>query len=228
MSTNSPHVLAMVAHPDDESFGLGAVLAWLCNRTFSVSAVVFTHGEASTLGPDDPEGDLGTLRASELGCASGVLGLSGYKLHSYPDGRLNESPFVELVERGAVVESGDLVIAFDDSGITGHPDHIAATEVAKALATARGAGLYLWSLPEDVADNLNARFNTSFIGRPKNELTITLDVANERELQWKAIRCHQSQSEAFDLVQARLELLGGFEYLIERIPVKLSRSPFVG
>lgn len=43
-------VLGVVAHPDDESFGIGAVLAWLHQRGIPVSVLVFTRGEASTLG----------------------------------------------------------------------------------------------------------------------------------------------------------------------------------
>ncbi|HLI74718.1 MAG TPA: PIG-L family deacetylase, partial [Acidimicrobiales bacterium] len=42
--------LAVVAHPDDESFGLGAVLAALVRSGGDVRVLSFTHGEASTLG----------------------------------------------------------------------------------------------------------------------------------------------------------------------------------
>ena len=42
-------VLAVVAHPDDESFGLGAVLAGFVDAGAAVAVLCFTHGESSTL-----------------------------------------------------------------------------------------------------------------------------------------------------------------------------------
>jgi len=42
--------LAVIAHPDDESFGLGAVLAALSGAGAQVRVLCFTRGEASTLG----------------------------------------------------------------------------------------------------------------------------------------------------------------------------------
>ena len=49
-------VLAVVAHPDDESFGLGALLAAFVAAGVRVSVLCLTHGEASTL--HGVEGDL--------------------------------------------------------------------------------------------------------------------------------------------------------------------------
>ena len=51
-------VLAVVAHPDDESFGLGAILDSFGRGGSQVSVLCLTHGEASTLGA---AGDLGML-----------------------------------------------------------------------------------------------------------------------------------------------------------------------
>ena len=41
-------VLAVVAHPDDESFALGAVLAGFADAGAAVALLCFTHGESST------------------------------------------------------------------------------------------------------------------------------------------------------------------------------------
>jgi len=53
-------VLAVCAHPDDESFALGAVLSAFAERGARTSVLCLTHGEASTLGAD--MGDLHQIR----------------------------------------------------------------------------------------------------------------------------------------------------------------------
>lgn len=126
--------LAVFAHPDDESFGLGAVLAHLVAQGTPTRALCFTHGEASTLGASK---HLGTLRAEELAAAGAVLGLAGTAILDYPDGGLAAQPLSELarhVERQATVSGADLLVVFDEAGITGHPDHRRATEAALTAA----------------------------------------------------------------------------------------------
>ncbi|GAA1654666.1 hypothetical protein GCM10009733_060150 [Nonomuraea maheshkhaliensis] len=66
--------LAVVAHPDDESFGLGAVLSALTRRGTKAVVLCFTHGEASTLHGVD--GDPHRIRAAEPAAASTALGLA--------------------------------------------------------------------------------------------------------------------------------------------------------
>src|SRR5450759_2865211 len=61
-------VLAVVAHPDDESFGLGALLDAFARSGAGVEVLCLTHGEASTL--HGAPGDLASLRGTELAAAS--------------------------------------------------------------------------------------------------------------------------------------------------------------
>ena len=66
-------VLAVCAHPDDESFGLGAVISTFGEIGIETSLLCFTHGEASTLGTNTD--DLARRRAAELEAASAALGI---------------------------------------------------------------------------------------------------------------------------------------------------------
>jgi N-acetylglucosamine malate deacetylase 2 len=214
-SKSKCQVLVVVAHPDDESFGLGAVILWLRRQSMPVSALVYTQGEASTLGSVGKQSELRACRCEELACASRILGLARYDLHSYADSHLNEVPLDARVQKIEKAGPAEVLLAFDETGITGHKDHIAATEAAEAFAIDHGVSLYLWTLPEKVANTLNRRFKTSFQGRSTGEISLALDVAQERDQQWQAIRCHQSQASGLSVVRARLELLYGQEYLIE-------------
>ena len=87
-------VLAVCAHPDDESFGLGAVLTRFADAGATVSMLCFTHGEASTLGRSDRP--LGEVRRAELTAAAAVLGVGRVALLDYPDGGLAEVPLERL------------------------------------------------------------------------------------------------------------------------------------
>ena len=81
-----PAVLAVVAHPDDESFGLGAIIDKMTSAGAAVHVLCYTHGEASTL--NQAGADLIRQRARELRQAGAALGVSTVALLDYPDGRL--------------------------------------------------------------------------------------------------------------------------------------------
>ncbi len=134
----SASVLAVCAHPDDESFGLGAVLSAFADDGVRTSVLCLTHGEASTLGAD--AGDLHRIRGEELGVAADTLGVGAVRLLEFTDGRIAEEPLASLsaVVQDAMEEVGaDLVLVFDEGGITGHPDHVRATDAARVCREVR-------------------------------------------------------------------------------------------
>ena len=65
-------VLAVIAHPDDASFGLGAILDAFVFAGVKVEVLCLTHGQAWTL--EGAPGDLAALRGAELASAADVLG----------------------------------------------------------------------------------------------------------------------------------------------------------
>ncbi len=204
-------VLAVCAHPDDESFGLGAVLTRFADAGATVSMLCFTHGEASTLGRSDRP--LGEVRREELTAAAVVLGVSRVDLLDYPDGGLDEVPLERLATEVAAAArevDADLLVVFDEGGITGHPGHVRATEAA--LEGAPLAPVIAWSLPREVADELNAEFSAGFVGRDARGVDLRLDV--DRTVQRRAIACHASQANDNPVLRRRLELLGDAESLV--------------
>ncbi|HCU97060.1 MAG TPA: GlcNAc-PI de-N-acetylase [Actinobacteria bacterium] len=210
--TGVTSVLAVVAHPDDESFGLGGVMERLTGRGSAAAVLCFTHGEASSLHGCD--GDLGQVRPAEFAAATSVLGVGHAELLSYPDGTLSAVPPAELaahVVRLARLVRPSHLLAFDVSGVTGHPDHIHATAAALAAAGVLGIPVLLWALPAAVAATLNEEFGTCFAGRQPTDLT-ALPV--DRARQWDAIACHTSQATGNAVLHRRLELLGSTEHLL--------------
>ena len=205
-------VLAVCAHPDDESFGLGAVLSTFAELGVHTRALCFTHGEASTLGANGVE--LTVVRAAELAAAAAVLGVTSVRLLSYADGALSEVSLDELcleVEASAEVGSVDCLVVFDQGGITGHPDHQRATEAALATGKRLGLPVLAWALPMAIARALNHEFGTSFVGREPSEIDLVIEV--DRALQHEAISCHASQSTDNPVLRRRLTLQGSAESL---------------
>ena len=197
-------VLAVCAHPDDESFGLGATLACFSASGAAVSVLCFTHGEASTLGAD-ANPDLASVRRAELESAAEVLGVAPVSLLSYPDGALSDQGFDKLaaeVSLAAAQAGADLLLVFDEGGVSGHPDHDAATRAALLAAGRLDLPVLAWALESVVADDLNGLFGANFVGRGPNELDITLTVGREEQL--RAIACHQSQVTGNPVLRRRL------------------------
>ena len=200
------HALAVIAHPDDESFGMGAVLATLVAEHCRVSVLCFTRGEASTLGA---AADLGAIRSEELRAAADELGLSAVHLLGYPDGELSTIDTEVLVDHiNTHLDGVDLLVAFERGGVTGHPDHIAATTAAIAVANDRGMALVEWGVSETVASTLQAEFGAPFtVIDPNGSQTIGVD----RTPQLRAILRHTSQATDNPILARRLTLQGNHE-----------------
>lgn len=203
-------VLAVVAHPDDESFGLGAVIVAFDRLGTDTALLCFTHGEASTL--HGAAGDLHAVRKDELEKAAQVLGVRDVRLLDYADGTLAAVSFEKLREDVvAMIErtTPDLLLVFDEGGVTGHPDHMRATQAA--IAASGNLPVVAWTLPAEVAAMLNLEFETAFCGRPPAEIDVRMPV--DRVAQRQAIACHASQVSDNPVLWRRLELLGDTEWL---------------
>lgn len=205
-------VLAVVAHPDDESFGLGALLSEFAAAGTRVGVLCFTHGEASTL--HGVAGDLRTIRAAELEAAAALLGAQGVELRDHPDGALADVPLGILAADAANVaraQSADGLIVFDTTGITGHPDHRWATRAAVAAGALLDLPVLAWTLPEQVTDQLNTELGTAFVGQPATRIDQRVTVDRSRQLQ--AVLAHPSQAVPGAPLWRRLDLLGTGEHL---------------
>jgi LmbE family N-acetylglucosaminyl deacetylase len=130
------------AHPDDESFGMGATLAQYAAQGVEVYYVCSTGGELGTVAPKYLEGynSIAELRVDELTNASKILGLTdffylGYRdsgMQGAPENKHPEAMAAAPVEEvaGRIVKlirqiKPDVVVTHDEGGGYGHPDHLA-------------------------------------------------------------------------------------------------------
>jgi LmbE family N-acetylglucosaminyl deacetylase len=135
-------LLAVLAHPDDETFGMGGTLALYARRGVSVHLICATRGEVGDVEPHYLEGykSIGELREHELRCAASKLGLTGVHFLDYRDSGMPGSPDNEHPQALAAAPLDEVaakitgyirqlrpqvVLTFDPIGGYRHPDHIA-------------------------------------------------------------------------------------------------------
>jgi LmbE family N-acetylglucosaminyl deacetylase len=205
-------VLVVVAHPDDESFGLGAVIDCMVSAGSAVHVLCFTHGEASTVNEHDA--NLSAARADELRRASAELGVATVTLLDYPDGGLAAARRGELeahVMTLAARHRAEGLLVFDDTGVTRHSDHQAATAAAVGAARRADLPVLAWTLPEAIAARLEQETGAPFAGRPASEVDICLRVSRAR--QHRAALLHASQISPAAVFWRRIQLQGDCEHL---------------
>ncbi len=208
--SSANRVLAVCAHPDDESFGLGAIISTLVEHGVSVDLATLSRGEASTLGVS--AADLAVLRSSELTAGAAELGIESVHQFDHPDGHLSTVDIADLVaEIEPLAANHDLLLVYDTGGITGHPDHVHATTAAVAVAERLDLPVVAWTLDDRVADTLNGEFHTRFVGRPGRDIDLRLSV--DRTRQRAAMTCHRSQLTGNPVPERRIALTGDHEAL---------------
>jgi N-acetyl-1-D-myo-inositol-2-amino-2-deoxy-alpha-D-glucopyranoside deacetylase/mycothiol S-conjugate amidase len=155
MVDTRPTLLAVFAHPDDESFGPGGTLARYAWSGVAVHLICATGGEEGTVDPALLNGyqSVAELRRAELLRAAEALGLSsvtllGYRdsgmpgtaANTHPDALINQprEQVVEQIVRRIRQLHPQVVITFDPIGGYCHPDHIAIHEATVAAFHAAG------------------------------------------------------------------------------------------
>ena len=149
-------LLALHAHPDDESSKAASTVAKYVSQGTRAVLVTATGGEAGEiLNPemDSPEvaANLAEVRAAELAEAARIIGFDdvvmlGYRDSGMPGSDANDhpgafcsQPFDDVLERlVGVVRSQrpDVVLGYDAHEFYPHPDHLRVHRLSTALAQA--------------------------------------------------------------------------------------------
>jgi LmbE family N-acetylglucosaminyl deacetylase len=148
-------IASIWAHPDDESYLAGGVMAAAVaagQRVVCVSASAGEHGtDNAELWPPDR---LGRVRRWEAAAAMAVLGVREHHLLGYPDGGLAALDPAEPVDRIAALLADvapDTILTFGPDGVTFHSDHQTVSGwVAAAWERAGRPGRLLHSVMSEV------------------------------------------------------------------------------
>ena len=223
---NKIKLMCILAHPDDESLGMGGTLAKYAVQGVETYLVTATRGERGWF--DDEKLNpgleaLGKIREAELLNAAHELGISEVKFLDYIDGDLDQADPAEAVAK--IVSHlrrvrPDVVITFDPNGAYGHPDHIAICQFTTAAILAAAdpnysnsspphsiSKLYYMAWPREKFAAYESVFGElvmhvdDFPRRttpwPHWAVTTIIDTADYWPTVWKAVSCHKTQLVAY-------------------------------
>lgn len=188
-------LLAVFAHPDDETYGPGPALARYAEAGLSVHVVCATGGEAARRRGGHEDADaLRRHREGELLEACLTLGVRTLELLRYRDGTLDPDDALAVARVAEAIRRTrpDALVTFGEDGVSGHPDHRAVYHWTRRAWEAAGRPCPLWcvAITEETAARLEGR---SFFGRPGPEIAARLDGRPWLDVKEAAIRCHSSQ-----------------------------------
>jgi LmbE family N-acetylglucosaminyl deacetylase len=216
-------LMGVLAHPDDESLGIGGTLAKYASEGVETYLVTATRGERGRFGDSGekpPPEVVGRVREAELREAAKVLGVREVSFLDYLDADLDKLNVTEAIEKiaGHIRRvKPHVVITFGPEGAYGHPDHIAISQLTTAaiVAAAGEMGPAGVSEPHRVSKLYYIEwsgakwdaYQTAFRGLiskvdgierksspwPDWVLTTVIDTSECRSTVWKAVSCHKTQ-----------------------------------
>ncbi|CAM4483219.1 bacillithiol biosynthesis deacetylase BshB2 [Paenibacillus endophyticus] len=210
-------ILAVFAHPDDESFICGGTLAKYASLGAEITLVSATRGEMGRRMGNPPYVNRETMpdiREKELRKACEELGIQELIFFDIRDKMVEFYDSERLIERiGELMEAKqpDVVLTFHET-LGGHPDHCAigkATSEAFRRAQQKGSLFYI-----TFGDAMEA---PELFGYTKQDV-VRIDVRGHLKAKLAAFRAHRCQTEIDEWVwlpdREALAKLGGHEYFL--------------
>lgn len=217
-------LLAVVAHPDDETFGCGSILLAAAAAGATTSVCCATRGEAGEPAPGSgvSRDDLPQVRERELHEAAAALGVTNVELLHYRDSGMHGDPprgslaatpldtVTEDVKR--VIERVQPHVVLTLDATDGHRDHVQirdATLAAVEQAAWNVDSVYLQCLPRSLlrrwADHMREvtpdspylDVDAGNLGTPDDHITTIVDTCAHLDRRRRAISMHASQTSPF-------------------------------
>jgi LmbE family N-acetylglucosaminyl deacetylase len=214
--------MCVLAHPDDESLGMGGTLAHYASEGVATYLLTATRGERGRYGdsPVSPGPDIvGRAREAELLAAARELGLSQVRILGYPDGGLDAvdpGPAIANIAGHLRRVRPQVVLTFGPDGAYGHPDHIAISQLTSAAITCaadssfggeyephRVSKLYFlaWSAKLWRAYQAALRELVFTVDGERRQatpwpdwaITTAVDTRHVSAAVWRAVSCHKTQ-----------------------------------
>jgi LmbE family N-acetylglucosaminyl deacetylase len=186
-------MLVVLAHPDDESYGIGGTLAKYAALGVHITLICATRGEAGI--PGMTPNAAADVREHELQNATKMLGIHDVWHMGYPDGGLSKIEPEAVISRLADAMRllrPQVVITFGPDGISAHPDHIAIHHLTTAAFDRAGVAERLFYIAPSEATQQGCGVT------PTQEIAggsvAAIDVDAQLVTKVRAAQCHTSQN----------------------------------
>lgn len=217
-------LLAVVAHPDDETFGCGSLLLRAAAEGLSTGVCCATRGEAGEVSAAAPvpQGELGRVREAELREAADLLGVGHLDLLGFEDSGMSGEPasgtlvgvdpdsVLDAVRSSVRAFGPDVLVTLDASD--GHRDHVVVRDATLAVGEELGVPVFLQCLPRSLmrqwvdhmlrdrpeTEHLALREQLGELGTPDERIDVVLDETLHLDQREQAIQAHRSQTSPFD------------------------------
>ena len=208
-------LMAILAHPDDESLGFGGTLAKYAAEGVETYLVTATRGERGRFGDaaekPPPDGRRPHARSRAARRRQRAWGSAKCRFLDYPDAELDTVDAAEATRKIAGHVSRvkpHVVITFGPEGAYGHPDHIAISQLATAAVVAAAPAhrvskfYYLewsqqkWAAYQAALKNLSSKVDgveRRVSPWPDWALTTIIDTSQVWPTVWRAVSCHKTQ-----------------------------------
>ena len=222
MHGSARRLTAVLAHPDDESLGIGGSLAAYAASGIETYLLTATRGERGRFftnenRPSDEE--VGKAREAELRAAARELGIREVEQLGYRDGALDEADPGEAIRR--IVAHlrrvrPQVVVTFDPFGAYGHADHVAISQLTAAAVNAAADATFdadgappqvakfyyfvttahRWTAYQAAFKQLKSHVDgeeRSATAWPAWAVSAEIDTREHWKTAWRAVRRHESQ-----------------------------------
>ncbi len=186
-------LLVVFPHPDDESVMAGGIIQRAMKLGFEVTVLTLTEGDRGKIFVNGKGRSSSEIRRQEMALAMSRLGVADWVMWKFDDGRLRGtykwrdrlSTFINDTVPG-------VVISYDLSGVSGHPDHIVtALEVRKATRKMNDTKLVWVSFAGKMKDVVVENNVVKYLQSPSHLLELSLI---ESITKWRTAFTHRSQN----------------------------------
>jgi LmbE family N-acetylglucosaminyl deacetylase len=200
------NIIALFAHPDDETMLAGGCLALLAQAGAEVDYLCATRGEGGEVGEPPlctPE-QLGDVREREMSCAVHVLGARSLTFLGYNDPRIgpDEQLFPYTDDPSALAQQiaacirqfeADAIITHGSNGEYGHPAHILTFQSAMAaVRSLEEITPLLYTVQAAFPEHPKPR-----LANPDDPAHLVLDITPVLSEKEQAAFCHRTQHALF-------------------------------
>ncbi|MEM6806762.1 MAG: PIG-L deacetylase family protein [Bacteroidota bacterium] len=228
MKTDVKKLMAVFAHPDDESLMMGGTLAKYAAEGVDTYLLMATRGERGRFGLNGEKPGIeivGKVREEELLNAAHELEMKEVSFLDYLDGDLDKSDPQEIIAKIALHIrriQPQVLLTFGPDGGYGHPDHIAISQFTTAAIQKAADPTFLsaayrphavaklyylawtkekWDLYQKSLKKLTSKVDQELrevSAFPAWYISTYIDARAYWKRAWRAIQCHRTQMEVYD------------------------------